>query len=100
MNHTSTYKSEKPLLPMQRRLFTPHDSEPIDCSKPAELQVIKALQLAEAAVNEAIRHGAEQVTLKYLNILCQEHNPDGMLGRVQVVGYRTEPIPTSDNIII
>jgi hypothetical protein len=73
---------------LQHRLFTPQYGEPLDCSEPPENQVINALRIAEVAINEAIKAGAETVSLRYINIFDPETNPDGKNGGVRVSGIR------------
>lgn len=87
---------ETTAYPILRRLFTPQLGELIDCSLPANLQVINALRIAQSAVNEAIKEGADYVELRYVNIPDIDRNPDGAIGGVRVVGFRTV-IPETEN---
>jgi len=75
---------------LQHRLFTPQYGEPLDCSQTATNQVINTLRIVETAINEAIKAGSESIKLAYINIPDPDRNPDGMLGGVRVVGYRTK----------
>lgn len=74
---------------LQHRVFTESGEDSFDCTKSNDLQIIQALRIAEDAVNRAIKEGAEEVTLKYINIPDAEHNPNMEVGRVRVIGYRT-----------
>jgi hypothetical protein len=92
MNDITTHKSQKALFQLQHRLFTPQYGEPLDCSQTATNQVINTLRIVETAINEAIKAGSESIKLAYINIPDLDRNPDGMLGGVRVVGYRTEQV--------
>lgn len=73
-------------LPLEHREFPPitfHDSGE------ATREIIDVLKIAEKSVNHAIREGADEVKLSYHNILDAVHNPDGCIGTVRTVGYRT-----------
>jgi hypothetical protein len=61
--------------------------------------VIDVLKIVEPAVNAAMREGATRMTLRYVNIVDVDHNPDGQLGHVHMVAYRDTPdlVPTTDN---
>jgi hypothetical protein len=73
---------------LQHRLFT-DEHDKFDCSESPSRQLIEALKITETAVNKAIEEGASEVKIKYVNILDVEQNPDGHIGRIRVVGYRS-----------
>ena len=78
-------KVEQRKLTLQHRAW---DYE-FDCANSADQQTTNALEMVERAVNEAIEAGATRVKIQYPNIRDAERNPDGDVGRVRVIGYRT-----------
>jgi hypothetical protein len=76
---------------LQSRRFTPEFGEPLDCSENVDLVLVKTLRIVQAAVNKAIKEGAEEVRLNYVNIPDIDKNPDGMSGGIRVVGFRNLP---------
>jgi hypothetical protein len=76
---------------LQACRFTPEFGESLDCSESIDLVVVKTLRIVQAAVNKAIKEGAIEIRLNYVNILDVDRNPDGMSGGIRVVGFRNLP---------
>jgi hypothetical protein len=82
------YTPHRATVLLQSRRFTPEFGEPLDCSESIDLVIIKTLRIVQAAVNKAIKEGAAEVRLNYVNILDIDKNPDGMSGGIRVIGFR------------
>lgn len=76
---------------MLHKAFPSDGRNRLCCQFSGPNQTFEALKIAERAVNEAIKEGAQEVKLTYSNIVDEIENPDGLIARVFVTGFKADP---------